>query len=204
MATPGNLGVWWSILGGSPRALVRAAAFVVLLVVALMAAEIPFVPWARSFGLWPTLTGSWFGASSSTAGNGAFVYLELTGGMSSGSRRQPFMGGRAKWCGPGNTIHDYDLFGEPDNWRGTRFHLEARNVVEQPFGPVLSQLRGQWNRDEINAEGVVIVRTSAASATATRGAVTTTPSPTVVHYVLRRGHEHDFVAACQQDSRSRG
>jgi hypothetical protein len=201
MARTGTFGVWWSILGGSPRALVRAAVFVVLLVVALMAAEIPFVPWARSFGLWPTLTGSWFGESS-PHGGGAFVYLELNGGMSSGSQRRPFLRGRAKWCSPGNTVHDYDLFGEPDNWRGTRFHLEPRSVGEQPFGPVLSQLRGEWDKDEIRAEGVVIVRASTASATAIRGAVTTTSSPAVVHYVLRRGHEDDFVAACQQNRRS--
>jgi hypothetical protein len=160
-----------------------------------MTVEVAFVPWARSFGLWPTLTGSWVSAPSPADGRASFVYVELTGGA--GYRGRPYINGRALWCEPGGTIHDYEIFGSPDNWRGTVFHLSTRSVVERPFGRLLSQLRGQWNGDEIRAEGLVIsgARVATAEAVASSSALTTAP-PDVRPYVLRRGREQEFVAAC--------
>jgi len=184
---------FWALVHGDPRAIIRGIAVFVLLLMLYMAMEIPFIPWARSFGLWPTLAGSWFGRSS-TPGRASFVFLELEGHVGRGRRR---IEGRAQWCERG-VIQDYDLSGAPDNWRGTLFHASTRSTSELPVGLVLSQLRGQWSGDEIQAD--VLLISNARSVTIseeTSSSGSSATKPPVLHYVLQRGGEEQFVAACK-------
>lgn len=166
-------------------------------VAALMFLEVPFVPWARSFGLWPTLTGTWHGELRAD-GRVAAVYFELRGGMPS---RQcvscPRIRGRAKVCAAGAAIREYDISGDVDSWRGTQFHVALSRVSADETGTGPGSLRGEWTRDEIRATGDLVSHGPVASATATRDTPRSLEPEPSVEYRLRRGSEDAFVAACR-------
>ena len=86
------------------------ATVVAILAVALgltLALEAVLTPWARSFGVWPTLTGHWVGELTMLDGGASPVYFELGGGMrSGGSGRRPYIDGRARWCDGSGEIRD--------------------------------------------------------------------------------------------------
>ena len=171
--------------------IVRGIVLFALLLVAYMAFDIPFIPWARSFGMWPTLTGRWVGANVGGE-RPSFVFLEMDGYQ--GRRDGATIDGRARWCERG-TLYDFDLSGAPDNWRGTLFHVSLRGVSEQPVGMVLSQMRGQWAGDEIKAEGLLI--SNARSTTISEDDLNRKTAPPVLRYVFHRGDEDEFFAACR-------
>jgi hypothetical protein len=172
------------------NAIVRGIVLFALLLVAYMAFDIAFIPWARSFGLWPTLSGTWVG-SSVDGDRTSHVFLDMDGYQ--GRRDGATIDGRARWCDRG-TMYDFDLSGAPDNWRGTLFHVSMRGTSQQPVGLVLSQMRGQWSGDEITAEALLI--SNARTTTISEDDLARKTAPPVLRYVLHRGDEDEFVAAC--------
>ncbi len=201
MRPPGTLSLLWFWR----RAVLRVVLTLGLLGLGIFAVytvlEIPLAPWLRSFGLWPTLTGDWYGTLETADGRTSFVYFEIRGEVleygsgSSSSRRGPDIHGTARWCDESRRIWDYDIRGDPDNWRGTRFHLSTRRTSERESGVTLGNLRGEWSGDVIHAVGPVVSFGPTATATASRSSPPSAPPP-LARYTLRRGGEKDFLAAC--------
>jgi len=159
-------------------------------------------PWMRSFGLWPTLTGSWTGTLETRDGARSFVHFDIRGEIFSGTRhiRGDNIDGTVRWCDGSGQIQDYAISGDPDNWRGTRFHLSTRSLVDREGGQSPTAIAGEWNGDEIRAVGVLIAHGRSATAWATRSA--RSPEPPAVRITLRRGSEAEFLAACRTVSRT--
>jgi hypothetical protein len=192
---PGGMGLWWALLAGDRQAIGRAAlifgGIVAALLVGSFALDAPMAPWLRSFGLWPTLTGGWHGHVEAAGGPVTTIYLELDGVV---RRRDSHIGGTAKWCDEQGQVHAYTISGQPRNWRGSRFYLSLRSVVERESGASPGELEGEWHDDEIRAAGVMVSHSRVATATATRSSGPAGP-PQII-YRLRRGTEREFLASC--------
>jgi hypothetical protein len=166
---------------------------------ALIVIEIPFAPWIRSFGLWPTLTGDWHGEVKTGDGRVSFVYVEIRGevpGLRHRRRGSSPILGTARWCDESGRIWNHDIWGGADNWRGTKFHLSTRSEVERESGMSLGDVQGEWSGDQIHATGVLVSHARTATAYASR----TSQSPSAlqaVRYTLRRGSEKEFLTACR-------
>jgi hypothetical protein len=195
---PGTLSLLWFWRGAVLRVVGTMVLTGLAFYVTLVLIEIPVAPWIRSFGLWPTLTGGWHGVVQTADGRTSYVYLEIRGEVfSPGSRRarDSYIQGFARWCDDTGRIRNHDIWGNPDNWRGTKFHLSTRSEVDREAGVSLGDLQGEWNGDEIRATGVLVSHARTATAYATR--TSRSPSaPPLVRYTLRRGSENEFLAAC--------
>lgn len=181
----------------SRRAVLRIGALLVFaglvtLGIALLL-EGPFAPWARSFGLWPTLTGDWTGTFESAGGETRPVFLAIRGGVP--RRGRAYIDGRARLCEGSTPIRDFEITGAPDNWRGTKFHLSMRSVVEHDSRPAPGDLQGEWDGDEVRATGVLVSRSSVATAETSESSPAAAPPQ--ARLVLRRGSEADFQASCR-------
>jgi hypothetical protein len=180
------------------RAILRVVLMMALAALGVFAAvtliEIPLAPWVRSFGLWPTLTGDWYGTLETTDRSVSYVYFEIRGQVL-GRQRGPNIRGTARWCDRTGQIWDYDIWGDPDNWRGTQFHLSTRNEIERDSGVDLGDLQGEWNGDAIRAISALVPRARTATAEATRSSRSSTERP-IARLSLQRGAERDFLAAC--------
>jgi hypothetical protein len=160
--------------------------------------ETPFAPWARSFGLWQTLTGDWHGELMMPDGRTDAIYFEI---------RHPFplldrcrdcpkrIEGRARVCEAQGTVRDYDIAGNVSNWRGTKFYLALSMAAEQQPGLAVRELRGEWEGDSIRATGDLVKLGHTVSIEATDSS--DRPTSQQVRYTLRRGTEDDFLAACR-------
>lgn len=184
------------------RQRVRKPLAVMALVVALVLTsrllfEAVFYPWARSFGLWPVLVGTWHGEMHGPAGTTP-VFVELRSrymGSSSVRHLQP-IGGRLRWCHAPAAIRDYTLRGDVGDWRGTRFEVAVDATEGQAPGEAPDEITAEWRGDTIEATGTLWRRGGhTASAEATRGSAYSAEVPQV-RYVLRRGAESEFVAVC--------
>jgi hypothetical protein len=153
--------------------------------------ELPFTPWARSFGMWPTLTGRWIGELRTEDGRSQPVFFELSGGFRG---RSTYINGRARVCDRRDAIRDFEVSGRPDNWRGTRFHFSPNGTVEIRPGLAAGRLEAEWSGDEIRGSGPLFQPGGVASASVSRDS----PSPQTqrAQLMLRRGSERDFLAAC--------
>jgi hypothetical protein len=169
----------------------KLVVFVVAGVGLLMVLEIPFAPWARSLGLWRTLTGEWFGTLRTPDGRISFVYFEIRGTVRNHSSD---IYGKAKWCDAPGRIQSYEISGDADNWRGSQFHLTTRSATERQAGVSLGELQGEWKGDAIRASGELVTHGPSATAWATRSA--RSPSAPRVYYALHRGSEDRFRTAC--------
>jgi hypothetical protein len=184
------------------RGVLRVVLFIAALgvVVALVPVilETPFAPWARSFGLWQTLTGDWHGELMMPDGRTDPIYFEI---------RHPFplldrcrdcpkrIEGRARVCEAQGTVRDYDIAGNVSNWRGTKFYLALSMAAEQQPGLAVRELRGEWEGDSIRATGDLVKLGHTVSIEATDSS--DRPTSQQVRYTLRRGTEDDFLAACR-------
>ena len=195
---PGTLELLWFWRRGIARVALTMIVVGVGYYAALTLIEIPLAPWIRSFGLWPTLTGDWHGEVLTADGRVSFVYFEIRGEVLNPSSRgtgRSYIRGTARWCDESRRIWDYDVWGNPDNWRGTKFHLSTSRKAERESGVTLGDLRGEWRGDEIRALGALVAFGRSATATASRSSPPAAPPPPV-RYTLRRGAEKDFLAAC--------
>jgi hypothetical protein len=179
----------------SPRALFRGVLKLVLFLVPafglLLVLETAFAPWVRSFGLWRTLTGEWFGTLRAPDGKISFVYFDIRGAV---QQQSPDIYGKAKWCDEAGRIQTYDIYGEPDNWRGSRFHLTTRSSTPRESGVSLGELQGAWTGDAIRATGELVTHGRSVTVSATRSS--RSPSVPRVAYLLHRGSEARFMTAC--------
>ncbi len=157
--------------------------------------EVPRAPWARSLGLWPTLAGDWTGELRTSDGHARPLFVTIWGFVP--RRGRPSINGRARLCDQG-AIRNFEIFGEPDNWRGTRFHFSMSPTVERDWPLAPGELGGEWDRDAIRATGALVPRGPAATAEISR---TSRPaSPPHVYVALRRGNEADFLTVCHNVS----
>jgi hypothetical protein len=200
MREQSDLSFLWSVWGGTIRRIVLTLTLAALgMFAALSLLEIPFAPWIRSFGLWPTLTGDWHGTLETPDGRTSFIHLELSGEVFSfsGTRgpRRASISGTARWCDEGGRIREFRISGAPDNWRGTQFHLSMLEEVERDSGVTLGDLRGEWSGDEIRASGPLVSLARTATAEATRSAPRAGPPP-AARYALRRADGQDLRATC--------
>lgn len=186
------------------RRVVKALAVVALLFVLVptsrMLLEALFYPWARSFTLWPVLVGDWHGAMQGSAG-ATPVFIELRSafmGSSDMRHLQPIIG-RMRWCA-GTMIRDYTIRGDVETWRGTRFRIAVDGMGGRESGESPDELAGEWRGDTIQATGRLWPNGGTASAEVTRGSEHSDRAPDV-RYVLRRGEESEFVAACSSAAR---
>lgn len=193
MSLPGTVSLVWSVWH---RAILRIALTMALVGLGLFAAytvlDVAFAPWMRSFGFWPTLTGNWHGELQTADGGASFVYFEIRGVA---LRRGSHIYGSAKWCDGSGRIWEYEISGRPNNWRGTRFYLSTRSVVERESGVSPGELQGEWRGDEIHATGTLVSHSRTATAYASE-ASRSPAGPPSVRYTLRRGSEKDFQTAC--------
>jgi hypothetical protein len=194
---PSDWNLLWTFLVARRRAVLGCILKLVLAAVAVVSfsflLEIPFAPWARSLGMWPTLTGEWTGELETEDGQAQPMFLEIRGGVP--RRGRPYIDGRARLCHGSGWIRDFGISGAPDNWRGTRFHLSARSLDENVSGLGPGEMQAEWLGDEIRATGVLVSLGPVATASASRSSRGEGPPP--VRYALRRGNETDFLAACQ-------
>jgi hypothetical protein len=172
-------------------ALLVVAGLVTVAVAVLL--EAPFAPWARSFGLWSTLTGDWTGTVETAPGRTRPVFLAIRGGLP--RRGRAYIDGRARLCDGRDAIREFEITGAPDNWRGTKFHLSMRSVVEHDAQPAPGDLQGEWDGDEVRAAGALVSRSAVATAEASESSPT--EAPPQARWALRRGTEAEFLAACR-------
>ena len=167
-------------------------------VIALTILETPFASWARSFGLWPTLTGDWHGEITMPDGGRTPMYLEIRHQLPIIRCRDcaSQFDGRAKTCESRGSIREVDISGSVDNWSGSRFRFQlGRSDDFSGKGP--GEVVGEWKEDEIQAAADLVTYGPTATASAVRGEERASPSQ--VRYALRRGTEGDFLAACQKN-----
>lgn len=194
---PSDVSLLWSFVAAKRRSILRIVLLVILAGVAALSAsvllEIPRAPWARSLGLWPTLTGDWVGELTMEGGRGRPAFLAIRGFVP--RRGRPSINGRARLCDERGTIHDFEISGEPDNWRGTKFHVSMSPTVDRDWQLTPGELGGEWGHDAIRATGSLVSRGPVATATISRSAPST--SPPHVYVAMRRGNEADFLTVCQ-------
>jgi hypothetical protein len=171
-------------------AVVGTAAFAVTILL-----EVPRAPWARSLGLWPTLTGDWVGELTIEGARARPAFLAIRGFVP--RRGRPSMTGRARLCDRGG-IHDFEIAGEPDTYSGTRFHFALSAIAERDWQLVPGELAGEWDGDAIRASGVRVSRGPVATAEISRSSGPATPLR--VYVALHRGNEADFLSVCQNAS----
>lgn len=158
--------------------------------------EVPRAPWARSLGLWPTLAGDWVGDLTIENGGAQPVFLAIRGFVP--RRGRPSINGRARLCDQGGAIRDFQISGEPDNWRGTRFHFAMTATAERDWPLAPGELGGEWDGDAIRATGALVSRGPVATAEISRSSGPASPPP--VYVALRRGNEEDFLTVCHNVS----
>lgn len=178
------------------RALAVMALLFVLVPASRMLLEALFYPWARSFGLWPVLVGSWRGEMHGPAGTTP-VFIELRSRFmgSSDIRHIEPIGGRLRWCDGRAAIRDYAVRGDVQTWRGYRFRIVIDGDGGQTSSESPDDVVAEWRGDIIEGTGRLWRHGRTASAEATRGSAYSDGAPRV-SYVLRRGEEDEFVAAC--------
>jgi hypothetical protein len=183
----------------SRRGIVRGVLTMALVFVGYLAVltllDLPFTPWARSFGMWPTLTGDWSGELRTEGGRPHPVFFAVRGGW---RRRSVYINGRGRLCERDGAIRDFEISGRPDNWSGSRFHLSTRGVVEHGAGTQLGELEAEWQGDAIRATGALVSAGPVATASVSRDS--RPAAPPKVHYSLRRGSEKDFLTACKTET----
>jgi hypothetical protein len=194
---PSDRKLLWSLAVRKRRPLARAVLTRVIVGVAALSAsvllEVPRAPWARSLGLWPTLTGDWVGDLTIGSGRARPVFLAIRGFVP--RRGRPSINGRARLCDQGGAIRDFQISGEPDNWRGTRFHFAMSATAERDWPLAPGELGGEWDGDAIRATGALVSRGPAATLEISRSS--RPASPPRVYVAMHRGNETDFLTVCQ-------
>lgn len=163
-----------------------------------------FNPWAFTFFGRSALVGYWQGEVSYGPGDNRQFALRLDDDMPTGRAscgNCPNISGAARVCGADHNAR-YEVYGDTENYRGTRFSLNARRDETEGPGLYLGQLDGVWDGHDMLTVSSSLVRIypdgSARSTTSTdtRTGVTTSDTPTV-RVELRRANEADFNGACR-------
>jgi hypothetical protein len=158
-------------------------------------------PWSVSLVGEPALVGTWWGEMRTPTGRPWAVQLEMTAtSVDNDFGEDVYMGGTAQVCDGANDKRGFELSGDADNWRGTRFHLSARQIVERQGELVFGRLDGEWAGDDMKLVGSLIRLGAPAGAGIDKaGNRTVSDDPDTlapVAFKLTRGTEADFLAAC--------
>jgi hypothetical protein len=149
--------------------------------------------------MWPTLAGDWTGRIERPDGRSQPIFFTIRGDLP--RRGRPSIDGRARVCDQSGAVRDFALTGGPDNRRGTRFHISFRPVVDSDVAPGPGDLPGEWNGgDDIHGASTFVSRAPVAIAEASDSSPP--QAPPEARYVLRRGNEADFLAACRERTRN--
>lgn len=163
-------------------------------------------PWARSLTGASTLTGDWSGNFVTPTGSPHFIRLVIGHGLGGGRCTNcPTIDGRATSCDRQGKIVNYEIWGDVENWGGTRFWLKARDVGERKSEIVLGPLNGIWEGDELRLTTNLIApgaqtTTSIEQAETGEEKVTTigghpdTRAP--ITFIMRRGAKGNVDAIC--------
>jgi hypothetical protein len=190
----------WAFAVAKRRTILRAVVMVVIGTAAVVSVSILLeaarAPWARSLGLWPTLKGDWVGELTMEGTRARPAFLAIRGFVP--TRGRPSISGRARFCDRGGVIRDFEISGEPDNWRGTRFHFSMSPREGRDWRLTPGELQSEWDGDAIRATGAMVSRGPVATADISRSSAPASPPP--VYVALRRGNEADFLTVCQKVS----
>jgi hypothetical protein len=99
-------------------------------------------PWAVALPGKPALAGYWQGSVEFAPGDERRIVLHLVG-EPPGRRSSSGIDGAAKVCGATQNTR-YEIWGDPDNYSGTRFSLHSRRTSTGP-GSFLNGLTGEWD-----------------------------------------------------------
>ncbi|MCE9522828.1 MAG: hypothetical protein K8S25_10405 [Alphaproteobacteria bacterium] len=164
-------------------------------------------PWARSLTGASTLTGDWSGDFVTPTGTPHLIWLVLGHGLGGGRCTNcATIDGRATTCDRQSKTVNYEIWGDVENWRGTKFWLKARDLGERKSEIVLGPLNGSWEGDELRLTTNLIApgaptTTSIEQDESGEEKITTigghpdTRAP--ITFKMARGTEADFVAACK-------
>ncbi|MET8908918.1 hypothetical protein [Micromonospora sp. NPDC004551] len=148
-------------------------------------------PWVSLPGR-PGLTGYWQGDVTVAPGDKRHLVLHLKGDPPSRCSNCPDIDGTAEVCGAGQHT-EYDVWGDPLNFRGTRFALKIRPVRDGP-GRYLNRLDGERDGDVLTVEtGVTVVDADGVARSTTSS---DRPSEPPLRLELRRATAADYRAAC--------
>ncbi|MFG3604469.1 hypothetical protein [Micromonospora chersina] len=148
-------------------------------------------PWVSLPGR-PGLTGYWQGDVAVAPDDNRHLVLHLKGDPPSRCSNCPDIDGTAEVCGGGQHT-EYDVWGDPLNFRGTRFALKIRPVRDGP-GRYLNRLDGERDGDLLRIEvGITIVDADGVARSSTSS--DQAPEPPLL-LELRRATAADYRAAC--------
>jgi len=131
----------------------RVRALILIVGVAALAVIVPFWllealfnPWAVSLTGAPTLTGEWQGQMTTASGRTYQVDLSIERDIPTGECANcPKIKGEVRTCETGGECRTYRMWGNVDNWRGTRFLLKTLDESEHSGKLTLGYLNGRWS-----------------------------------------------------------
>jgi hypothetical protein len=189
-----------------PRATRRTSAgcLTLLLIIAVMllldrpvdtVLDTPFNPWAHSWRGEPTLVGTWVGMFSSPSGQPMALLLDLrrsrdSRGHFSSCVSCPRIEGAARLCAS-SAEQRYDVWGSPETWSGSTFHLRKLALTPQIAMLQLGYMRGTWTGEMLR-----LSMTLESGATEQAGDERDVSVP--VEFTMERGDENDFLVNCRK------
>jgi hypothetical protein len=102
----------------------------------------------------------------------------------------PRIEGTARLCGSRGE-QPYELWGSPDTWSGSQFHLKNLAIEPQIAMLHLGYMRGAWTSEMLR-----LSMTFESGATAQAGDERDVSVP--VGFTMRSGDEKDFLASCRK------
>ncbi len=155
-------------------------------------------PWAYSLTGKPILPGTYIGQVTSHSGQTRELFLDLhrsnSGDGYSNCNTCSRIDGKAQMCGDGGEVLNYEIWGGPYNWSGSRFHLSTRHVGEGHLGLQAGGIRGEWTGDTLNVGMIFSLQVK-------KGGVVYSADPDLnvpVKFTMVRGSEADFLSACRE------
>lgn len=161
-----------------------------------------FNPWAHSLTGRPTLVGTWVGRVTTPGGESRVLFLDMrrstnARGNYSTCRTCPRIEGAAKLCGGESDVRPYDVWGGPDSWDGTRFHLAAATAKGRPpsAGLQAGGMRGEWSGDALSMT-MELSRSDESGATHSRSGDPDVNTP--AKFTMARGGGSNFFDECRK------
>ncbi len=128
------------------RAPIRTALIVFLGAgVLIVALRVALTPWSLSLTGGPTLTGEWLGYFTTPTGGRHWLWLEIDHPLGDGCYDCPPIEGRVETCDRTGSVVRYSMWGDVENWRGTRVSLKTREEEPAKSEVRLLFLAGEWD-----------------------------------------------------------
>jgi hypothetical protein len=163
-------------------------------------------PWSLSLTGGSTLVGEWYGEMTTPTGRKRVVKIGIGTGPGS-CRGCTDIAGSARVCDNSGNINEFEVWGDTDNWSGSKFHLSLRPKDNRRYELELGRVEGEWHDDALRLTTKLLSGLNASTSVISRerdetgkerttiiGAHPDTLSP--VTWTLRKGSDQDFSAAC--------